>query len=319
MMKDKKNEEFFETEDLFQASQKIRSYFGYHRLVNSDQTNFYFKENTLHLANLSLFEYTLMGELSVEHYSLGDAYIFHFPLKGRVLVKSGLEVKKVSPGQMFILSPNDAPHFSIPEGVKVLIIHIEAKYLVNFAREVLLHQPAIDLVFPLTGHPEEVVVSICDSILSVLANNKLITKQSVKEIHLKQAQSYLLTLLLTLIDNSFTSLLHLSHSRSLPLVVREARRFMLENIGEVITLDNLCQASNASKRILIYQFKKSTGDTPMVYLLGLRLERLREEIKQSQANQNILVMAIKLGLNHPGRLAKYYRERFGELPSQTKR
>lgn len=317
-MAGKKSEEFFETEDIFKASQKIRSYFGYHHLVNSNQKSFYFKEETVHLANLSLFEFTLMGELSVEHYTLADAYVFHFPLNGYFLVKSGLEVKKVSPEQMFILSPNDAPHFSIPQGVKVLIIHIEAKYLVNFAREVLQHQPVIDLVFPLTDHPEEVVVSIRDSILNVLANNKLITKQSVKEIHFKQAQPYLLSLLLTLIDNSFTSLLQLNPNKTLPLVVRQARRFMLENIGEVITLDDLCRASNASKRTLIYQFKKHTENTPVAYLLGLRLDRLREEIKQGNASHNILEMAIKLGLNHPGRLAKHYRVRFGELPSQTK-
>lgn len=316
-MEEKNQNEFFETDNLFLASQKLRTHFGYHRLLNSAQKKFYFEEKILRLQCFSLFEFKLLGELSVEHYCLDDGYAFHFPITGYFLVNSGQKVIKIGPGQMFILSPKDAPHFRIPKGVDVLIIYIERKKLLNYAKAVIKHRPEIDLFFSLTDYPEEIVSSIRVALLNVLANSKLFTNQCLKEIYFKQAESYLLTLLLTLIDNSYSGLLKLTHTNSLPLVVGEARRFMLENIGEVIHLDDLCLVSNVSKRALIYQFKKHCGVTPMSYLLGLRLDMLREEIKESQSTKSILEMAMKLGLNHPGRLAKNYKERFGQLPSKT--
>ena len=308
----------FETAHVFLASQKLRSYFGYHKLLSSDDKKFHFKEEITHLKRFSVFEFEFQGELSVQHYSLDDAYVFHLPVNGYFLVNSGLEVIKVSPGQMFILSPDVTPHFKIPKGVQVLIIYVQRNCLFKYAREILQYQPKFDLVFPLLGCSEMAVSAIHNSILNILATNKLIDNQGLKTLYLKQAEPCLLTLLLSVIDNSFKRQLKLTDTHDLPLIIRTARTFMLENIAETIHLDDLCQASSVSKRRLIYQFKKYADETPMNYLLGLRLDMLRENLKQGQSPVNILEMAMLLGLNHPGRMAKNYKERFGELPSQTK-
>lgn len=317
-MVDKNQPAPFETESLFQTSQKLRSYFGYHKLLTSDDKNFHFKEDITHFGSFSVFEFELLGELSVQHHSLEDAYVFHLPIKGYFLVNSGLEVIKVSSGQMFILSPNVTPHFKIPKGVQVLIIYVQRNCLFKYARDILQYQPNFDLLFPLSGCSEMAVSAIHNAILNILATNKIFDNQCLKTLYLKQAESCLFTLLLTVIDNSFKRQLKLTDANYLPLIIRAARTFMLENIGETIHLDDLCQASNVSKRTLIYQFKKHTDETPMNYLLGLRLDMLRENLKQDQSPINILEVAMLLGLNHSGRMAKNYKERFGELPSQTK-
>lgn len=317
-MTDNTQRDPFETESVFQASQKLRSYFGYHKLLNSEDHNFHFKENITHFSRFSIFEFELLGELSIQHYSLDDAYTFHFPVKGHFLVNSGIEVIKVNPGQLFILSRHVTPHFKIPKGAQVLIIHVPRNSLLKFARELLQYQPNFDLDFPLTGYPEKSVEAIYKAIVNILETTKHFENQQLKSLYLKQAEPCLLTLMLTVLENSFKEQLKLTDSDDLPLIIRAARTFMLENIGETIHLDSLCQASGVSKRVLIYQFKKYTDETPMNYLLALRLDMLRKNLQQSQPSINILEMAIKLGLNHPGRLANNYKKRFGELPSQTK-
>ena len=92
---------------------------------------------------------------------------------------------------------------------------------------------------------------------------------------------------------------------------------MLKNISDKISLMHLCNVSNLTNRSLIYQFKKHTEATPMEYLLSLRLNMLREELKQATPQVKLVDLALKCGLNHAGRVAKQYQQKFGELPSET--
>ena len=224
----------FETESIFQASQKLRSYFGYHKLLNSDDKNFHFKEDITHFDSFSVFEFELLGELSVQHYSLDDAYVFHFPVSGYFLVNSGLEVIKVSPGQMFILSPNVTPHFKMLKGAKVLVIYVPRNGLFKYARDILQFQPNFDLLFPLTGCSERAVAAIHNAVLNILTTNKLLDNECLKTHYLKQAEPCLLTLLLTVIDSSFKTQLKLTDTNDLPLIIRAARAHFISGPGAAL-------------------------------------------------------------------------------------
>ena len=60
-MAEKNQRDPFETKSIFQASQKFRSYFGYLKVLSSDDKNFHFKEQITHFEHFSVFRVE-MGE-----------------------------------------------------------------------------------------------------------------------------------------------------------------------------------------------------------------------------------------------------------------
>ena len=82
-----------------------------------------------------------------------------------------------------------------------------------------------------------------------------------------------------------------------------------------LTLEDLCMATNASPRILQYAFEEMKGTSPLVFLRNHRLHKARrlllgdvETVKES---------AYSCGFSELGRFSRYYRELFGENPSET--
>jgi transcriptional regulator GlxA family with amidase domain len=56
--------------------------------------------------------------------------------------------------------------------------------------------------------------------------------------------------------------------------------------------------------------------SPMQWVRGVRLDAIRDALK-SDPQQNVTTLAMWFGFFHLGRFSAYYKERFGELPSQT--
>ncbi len=57
----------------------------------------------------------------------------------------------------------------------------------------------------------------------------------------------------------------------------------------------------------------------MQYARRVRLERARDTIRATDAGVLISAIALDCGFTHFGRFSRAYKERFGELPSQTQR
>lgn len=98
-----------------------------------------------------------------------------------------------------------------------------------------------------------------------------------------------------------------------------ARDYMLENIGEAITLAEVSRFANSSRRNLTNAFKESFGVGPMAYLKLLRLNRAYRMLCRSNFGIPLRIsdVANDNGFWHMGQFASDYRQLFGELPSQT--
>ncbi|WPB90739.1 helix-turn-helix transcriptional regulator [Streptomyces malaysiensis] len=62
-------------------------------------------------------------------------------------------------------------------------------------------------------------------------------------------------------------------------------------------------------------FREEPDTSPMSYVRGLRLDRIRHDILTT--DDPIGDIAYRWGVTHLGRFASEYRSRFGELPSAT--
>ncbi|WP_428825517.1 helix-turn-helix domain-containing protein [Azonexus sp. IMCC34842] len=103
-------------------------------------------------------------------------------------------------------------------------------------------------------------------------------------------------------------------------VVKEATHYALSHTAEPITVADLCQKLNISRRMLNYCFQDALATNPVHYLRSLRLNGVRRDLRQPlPAHTQIRDIAGKWGFWHLPRFAAEYRALFGELPSETAR
>lgn len=104
------------------------------------------------------------------------------------------------------------------------------------------------------------------------------------------------------------------------LVVRKAEDYVLERIGDHVSVSDLCQVAAVSERALQNAFKEVVGLTPFAYLTRVRLHRVREALLEgTQATTTVSAEALKWGFWHFGEFSRAYKDCFGELPSDTLR
>ena len=91
-----------------------------------------------------------------------------------------------------------------------------------------------------------------------------------------------------------------------------------ESIGHRPTIRDLCSAAGVSERRLYTAFEDTLGKSPGRFFRAWGLDRARRALLESQPRSGwVTSVASDLGFGHLGRFAEYYKEAFGELPSQT--
>ena len=135
-----------------------------------------------------------------------------------------------------------------------------------------------------------------------------------------QAEAYLVTSLLTLLPHSHSAKLKEDHSRSvLPRSVWMAQEYMRQHADAPVSLAELCALAGIRVRSLQTAFQTHTGQSPMAYWRGVRLDGARALLlsAESSAVRGIAQVAARFGFLHLGHFAEHYRLRFGETPAMT--
>ncbi len=99
----------------------------------------------------------------------------------------------------------------------------------------------------------------------------------------------------------------------------EARAYIHTNLHQPITIDEIAKKFEITERTLRNHFQEELGISPKQYLNTIRLQRVRNELKNKKKKVNIEVVARKYGFHHMGQFSKRYKDFFGELPSETLR
>lgn len=123
--------------------------------------------------------------------------------------------------------------------------------------------------------------------------------------------------LLTLWSHSYSK--YLDHEIALPRSLRRACEFIDENLAEPISVVDIAAAACIGVRALTLGFVKHFGRPPWRYTLDQRLHAARHDLRVGGGLTTVTHVAHKWQFSNPGLFARYYRERFGELPRGAKR
>jgi len=100
-------------------------------------------------------------------------------------------------------------------------------------------------------------------------------------------------------------------------IVREVRQHLLQNQEETITVVDLCQRFQISRRTLQYAFQDVMGMSPNAYLRTIRLNGVRRCLRDPGSGvMSVQQAAADWGFWHLSQFARDYQGLFGELPSE---
>lgn len=120
--------------------------------------------------------------------------------------------------------------------------------------------------------------------------------------------------------NTYSQRIHDHQRDGQPEHVAAAVRVMEEGPQRLFTTASVAREVGVSARALQEGFRQYIGGTPMQFLRDARLRRVRLDLLASgERNESVSEVAVRWGFTHLGRFASYYRARYGELPSQTRR
>jgi AraC-like DNA-binding protein len=106
--------------------------------------------------------------------------------------------------------------------------------------------------------------------------------------------------------------------RGLARIVARARAFIHEHLDQPLSVEKIASAAATSHRTLHRAFHIVLDETPYSYVQKLRLNRIRHElVTDAEAACTITMVAHRWNIAEMGRFAAWYRDLFGELPSQT--
>lgn len=114
---------------------------------------------------------------------------------------------------------------------------------------------------------------------------------------------------------------HQKHrSDPMPAPVQRVVAYISEHLGDEISMADLVKVSGASQRTLHAGFKASYSCGPMAYVRRCKLEQCRQQLLGADpADISVTDAAAEWGFYHMSNFARYYRQEFGELPSDTLR
>ena len=95
-------------------------------------------------------------------------------------------------------------------------------------------------------------------------------------------------------------------------------RYIVSRVRDLtLSIGEICIELRISRRTLNHAFSRVLGITPVEYMRNLRLHRVRSELQSSPYETTIANIAAKWGFWHMSLFSRYYRELFGESPSET--
>lgn len=101
-----------------------------------------------------------------------------------------------------------------------------------------------------------------------------------------------------------------------PSTVRRAARIIEDHASEDLSPGDLARECNVTPRALQYAFRRHLGCTPQDYLRRVRLDLVRQSLRDGSAG-SVGDAAATNGFFNPGRFAADYRQVFEENPAQT--
>lgn len=317
--------EYYYTTRVDESREKTARMMRSHRLVPVDRraAGFEARHHVAPVGEASL-HYVSYGrdDIHVIPGPLETFYVLLIPHSGRCVVTTGDRSRVIAPGTAALISPDDTLDMLWERGCGQLMVKLPTG-VVTKRLESLLHRPIdsaprfepfVDLRAGGGHQVWDLVQGITDGLN---AGSPLLAHHGM----LSTVEQMITTALLYTQPHSYSDELTRAEASATSRVVRDVVGFIDETTALPTTTAELAAFAGVSERSLQRAFREQLGVSPMRYVSDVRLRRVHEELRHAgrSGTGTVTQIAARAGVSNFGRFARVYRERYGELPSETKR
>lgn len=299
----------FELAEPQDVSDYVNKYIGQHCIILTGYRGVRASLNHRALADLDLCRITYGGSVGVSSPALNDVYHIQILLRGSCLWRVKGRSLCLRPGELIVINPDDPVDFTYSEDCEKFILKVPLKVLEDVCTEQRWAYPKHGIRFI------DTLYHLAD-VEGLVALLTMICREAESEGRAyKVDKSYQYIFAVKMLSLLKSNVLRTNH---------DAVFVMLEKIDSYIDgnidvrIEELADLAGVSVRVFYAMFERYVGVSPKKYIRGRRLDRVRECLIDSDCNiKSITELAFDYGFFHMGRFANFYKERFGELPSET--
>ncbi|TCM60676.1 helix-turn-helix protein [Acinetobacter calcoaceticus] len=271
-------------------------------------------------ANLSISRLDYSQEVLIEPDFLEQFYLIQIPTQGYAEIEFDRH-KFISYVQVAsIISPEQSFKMRCHAGTPQLMLKISKDDFIQHCRQHIpefhLKAPRFDPKLDFSTQHGHYFLQLFRTLVDALSCEQHPLQHPLA---FKQFESNLFNALIYGQPNN--ALQTLQHSKAQvvsPFFIKRTEAYIREHLHEALNVEKMAEHAGVSVRTLFNGFKNFLDTTPMAYLKELRFEQAHLELQQNEL-VSITDVAYKWGFCHLGRFSQEYKQRYGELPSSTRR
>ncbi|WP_423919320.1 AraC family transcriptional regulator [Frigoribacterium sp. 2-23] len=250
----------------------------------------------------------------------GDEYLVTWLTAGRGTLDLGRDEVHLTPGRPTMFPTGRPQRFHFRD-YRQNIMHFDAAFLDEVAGEERGDHPD---EFPTRLHfDHDALLTPTDLAAwnsSVAATSRILLGTSPSELIRAEVNRAAARAVLRTFPSETMAVIPTSRDGLRNGTLRQAVEFLHASAHLPISVSDAARSAGVTVRALQQGFSRHLGVTPLEYLRGIRLNRVRDELTASLPDTvSVAEVAARWGFAHAGRFAASYAARFGELPRETLR
>jgi len=215
--------------------------------------------------------------------------------------------RTIGPNELLLMMPGSEADLVWEAGCSAIVItfDIEALQLCAGLGQSFLQSRALQIL-----RPEQRQTRSLLSLLQCVATQHQIYEGDIQPLMQQHWESLLVQDLTNLLQDPTPENISI-----LPAHLRRAIDWLQANIEQSISVSDLVQVAQCSRRSLENGFQQFVGCSPARYIQKQKLELVHQRLLQAQGT--VSEIAFDCGFNHLSHFTRMYKEHYGEAPSQT--
>ena len=318
------NNIYWNTSHLDEANTHLNNIFWPHKLSVTGSTSgqkVRIQHVSAKLATLSINSLTYGADVRIRPVEPAEpAYVFVFTLAGVARHREENELNVSRTNDVYVTNPGVSSETEIS--------HDHIQLSIKLTKSIICRFLEMEFKININGLPRfrNNTTSIKNDTRSLGYVLKMITKylndngaRNVNPVVESYLEKVLISAIITELPHNYSDLVNnLNSDEPSPRYVRRAQEYIHDNIYDVITIEMLVNVAHCSPRSLQTGFRKYFDMTPTQYIRVHRLNIAHEKLKRAASSGlSVGEIASSCGFNNQSKFARFYRTKFGQLPSET--
>lgn len=306
------------TSDADQVASAALSVFGATRVELASSQLFEVRASFIKLSSISL-AFAASSTAVCLDYPEADYVRFQVGLKGRAVTLASSKRTEIDANKACITSPARSSRMICDADHERLTLRLDQNSLQQKLTALLGGKPREALEFDCASNLNHPRIQSLWQLIRFLAGQLDSTSTELSPLVIRELEQAILVSFLCANRNTFSHLLDQDAKESAlsGATVRRVEEYIEAHWNEAVNIETLVDMTGVRARAIFKAFQQGRGYSPIAFARMVRLKRARDKLSAADPDTSVTGVAFSCGFANVGNFARYFREAFGEYPSET--